>query len=52
MTFVDDSPETTVTIRDANHNVLNVLTGGPPAMGRRMSVGAPGFPEPTATPTP
>jgi hypothetical protein len=52
MTFIDDSPETTVTIRDAANNVLDVITGGPPAMGRRMSVGAPGFPEAAATPTP
>jgi hypothetical protein len=56
-TLIDDSPETTVTIRDAAHNIVTVLTGadlGPPATGVRMGVGAPGFPEGTpsaATPT-
>ena len=43
-----------MTIRDAAHNVLDVITGGPPAVGTRMGPGAPGFPEgsPTAaTPT-
>jgi hypothetical protein len=56
-TLVDDSPETTVTIRDAAGAVVNVITGadlGPPATGVRMGVGAPGFPEgtpETATPT-
>src|SRR5215207_7563833 len=38
---------TSVTIRDAAHNVLDVLSGGPPAIGTRMGVGAPGFPEGT-----
>ena len=51
-TIIDDSPETTVTIRDAAHNVVAVLTGedlGPPATGVRMGVGASGLP--TGTPT-
>lgn len=47
--FIDDSPETTVTIRDANNTVVNVIKGGPPATGNRMGVGSPGFP--VATPT-
>jgi hypothetical protein len=41
---------TSVTIRDASDNIVDVLTGGPPATGIRMTVGAPGFP--AATPTP
>jgi hypothetical protein len=57
LTIVDEAPETTITIRDAAHNVVQVVTpypGGVPATGVRMSVGAPGFPEGTpgtATPT-
>ena len=46
-TIVDDAPETTITIRDAAHNVVQVVTpnpGSPPATGVRMGVGAPGFP--------
>jgi hypothetical protein len=43
--LVDDSPETSATIRDAYGNVLEVLRGGPPVTGVRMGVGAPGFPE-------
>jgi hypothetical protein len=56
-TLVDDAPETTITIRDAAHNVVEVVKpypGGVPATGVRMGVGAPGFPQgmPTAgTPT-
>ncbi len=46
--FVDDSPESGPTIRDAQGTVLQVLRGGPPVTGVRMGVGAPGFP--TATP--
>ena len=45
-TIVDESPETTITIRDAAHNVVEVVTpypGGVPATGVRMGVGAPGF---------
>ena len=55
--IVDDAPETTITIRDAAHNVVEIITpypGGPPATGVRMGVGAPGFPEGTpaaGTPT-
>jgi uncharacterized protein (DUF2147 family) len=44
-TFIDDAPETTVTIRDAANNVVDVLSGGPPATG----VGNPGFPVGTPT---
>jgi hypothetical protein len=45
--FVDDSPETSATIRDAQGTVLDVLRGGPPVTGVRMGVGAPGFPPAT-----
>jgi hypothetical protein len=38
---------TTVTIRDAADNVLQVIADSPPATGTRMGVGAPGFPEGT-----
>ena len=51
-TLVDDAPETTITVRDAAHNVVEVITpnpGGVPATGVRMGVGAPGFPEGTPT---
>ena len=51
-TIVDEAPETTITIRDAAHNVVEVITpypGGVPATGVRMSVGAPGFPEGIST---
>ncbi len=54
-TFIDDAPETTVTIRDAGNNVVNVIRGAShPATGVRMGVGSPGFPEgtPAATPAP
>jgi hypothetical protein len=59
-TFSDDAPETMLTIRDAGHNVVQVITpyqagGAPPRTGVRMSVGAPGFPAATSTagtPTP
>ena len=57
-TIVDDAPETTITVRDAAHNVVEVVTpypGGVPTTGVRMGVGAPGFPEGTpasGTPTP
>ena len=49
-TLVDDAPETTITVRDAAHNVVDVIKpypGAPPATGVRMGVGAPGFPEGT-----
>jgi hypothetical protein len=45
-TLVDDSPETTITFRDAAGNVVNVVkpaTAGARATGVRMGVGAPGF---------
>ena len=45
---LDDSPETSATIRDAQGTVLDVLRGGPPVTGVRMGVGAPGLPEGTA----
>lgn len=49
--IIDDDPETTVTIRDAANNIINVIPGppSPPATGVRMAVGAPGFPEGTPT---
>jgi hypothetical protein len=56
-TLIDDAPETTVTVRDAANSVVSVITsntGGPPATGVRMGVGAPGFPPTTpnaGTPT-
>ena len=53
-TFVSDE-RSSVTIRDAQNNVIDVIRGGPPAIGTRMAVGAPGFPEPspaTASPAP
>lgn len=55
--IVDEAPETTITIRDAAHNVVDVIKpypGAPPATGVRMGVGAPGFAEGTpaaGTPT-
>jgi hypothetical protein len=56
-TLVDDSPETTITMRDAAGNVVNIVkpaTSGARATGVRMGVGKPGFPEATpmaGTPT-
>ena len=50
--LIDDAPETTITIRDAAHTVIEVITpypGAPPATAVRMGVGAPGFPEGAAT---
>jgi hypothetical protein len=50
--FVDDAPETTITIRDAAGSVVDVINpfpGAPPATGVRMGVGSPGFPEMTPT---
>jgi hypothetical protein len=59
--FVDNSPETTITIRDAGNNVLQVIMpyaaaddSVPPVTAIRMTVGAPGLPVATpeaATPT-
>jgi hypothetical protein len=51
-TFIDDAPETTITIRDATGSVVEVIKsfpGDPPATGVRMSVGAPGFHDGTPT---
>jgi hypothetical protein len=52
-TFLDDAPETTVTIRDAANTIVDVISGAPtpPATGVRMRVGAPGFPEGASTAT-
>ena len=58
--FVDDSPQTTLTFRDAANAVVAVINpyqdsdaSIPPVTGIRMSVGAPGFPEaPDAAATP
>lgn len=54
--FVDDAPETTVTIRDPAGAVMTVIPGdsSPPVRGSRMGVGSPGFPAGTpsaGTPT-
>jgi hypothetical protein len=55
LTFSDNDPETTLTIRDAKHNVVQVIADWkddptlPPRTGVRMGVGAPGFPEGTPT---
>ncbi len=56
--FVDDSPETTITIRDPRNNVVAVIhpyadagSTVAPVTGIRMSPGNPGFPEAVATPT-
>jgi hypothetical protein len=56
--FVDDSPETTLTYRDASGTVIATITpfqgNGPitPVTGTRMAVGAPGIPETTPAATP
>ncbi len=56
--FVDDSPETTLTFRDASGIVVAAITpfqgDGPivPVTGTRMAVGAPGIPEAAANATP
>jgi hypothetical protein len=56
--FVDDSPETTLTYRDASGTVTATITpflgSGPvtPVTGTRMAVGAPGIPAETAEATP
>jgi hypothetical protein len=57
--FVDDAPETTLTFRDAQNNVLQAINPFKPGEGSlplvtaiRMAVGAPGFPPGAAgTPT-
>ncbi len=45
-TFVSGAG-TSVTIRDAADHVLQVMTDLPPAIGTRLGVGSPGFPEGT-----
>ena len=53
-TLLDTGTPGSVTIRDAAHQVVQVVTNPPPVTGVRMRVGAPGFPEgtpETATPT-
>jgi hypothetical protein len=53
-TLIDDAPETTITIRDAANQVVQVIPGPPhpPVHGVRMGVGAPGFPGGRARATP
>jgi hypothetical protein len=48
-TFVDDAPETTITIRDAAGQIVDVIPGPPAqaATGVRMGIGSPGFPDGT-----
>jgi hypothetical protein len=46
-TIIDDAPETTVTVRDAANMIVDVISGGPAAIGIRMGVGNPGLPEAT-----
>jgi hypothetical protein len=50
--LLDDQSQGMITIRDANGTVVDQFpaAGAPPVTGTRMAVGAPGFPEPTATP--
>ncbi len=57
--FVDDSPETTVTIRDAGNAVVLVIhpyeagaNGAAPVTAIRMAPGEPGFPPAAADATP
>jgi hypothetical protein len=53
-TLLDTGTPGSVTIRDAAHQVVQVVTNPPQVTGVRMRVGAPGFPEGTpvtATPT-
>jgi hypothetical protein len=50
MTFTDDSPESTVTVRDPAGNVVSAIEGArvqAPITAVRIAVGAPGFPEAT-----
>jgi hypothetical protein len=44
-TLRDTGPPGSVTIRDAAHQVVQVVTNPPPVTGVRMAVGAPGFAE-------
>jgi hypothetical protein len=48
-TLRDTGAPGTVTIRDAAHQVVQVVTNPPLVTGVRMAVGAPGFPEGTPT---
>ena len=48
-TFVDDSPDSGPTIRDAADNVVAAPRGQPPVTGVRMGVGSPGFAAGTPT---
>jgi hypothetical protein len=53
-TLLDTGTPGSVTIRDAAHQVVQVVTNPPPVTGVRMRVGTPGFPEGTSvtgTPT-
>ncbi len=52
MSVVDDGPDTTVTIRDATHALVEVHRGAPAAIGARMRSGRPGFAAPEDGPTP
>jgi hypothetical protein len=50
MSFVDDSPDSQITIRDPGGNVTSVIPGNRntnPLMASRIDVGAPGFPDGT-----
>jgi len=51
--LLDDQSQGTITVRDATGAIIEEIAtaGAPPVTGTRMAVGAPGFPEPTATPT-
>ena len=46
--FIDDGSQGSVTIRDADHKVVETITEPPTVTGVRMAVGAPGFPEESA----
>lgn len=51
MTFIDDSPESLVNIRDPAGNVVSVIEGArvaQPVTGTRIVTGSPGFPESTS----
>jgi hypothetical protein len=51
--LLDDQSQGTITIRDATGSIVQEMptAGAPPVTGIRMAVGAPGFAEPSATPT-
>ena len=51
-TIIDDGSQGSVTIRDADHKIVETITEPPTVTGVRMAVGEPGFPEEAAaTPT-